>query len=70
MKSLNESKHGFWGNLARKAKAVIMDDDDDADGDVPQQKQLPQNAIHHNHMPRTDSRPKVRERFHFSYDIV
>ncbi|KAJ7959972.1 Heat-inducible transcription repressor [Quillaja saponaria] len=26
MKSLNESKHGFWGVLARKAKAILEDD--------------------------------------------
>lgn len=26
MKSLNESKHGFWGALARKAKAILDDD--------------------------------------------
>ncbi|KAH9668479.1 hypothetical protein KPL70_021430 [Citrus sinensis] len=63
MKSLNESKHGFWSNLARKAKAVILDEDDDGDGDVPQQQQLPQNATHHNHMPRTDSRPKFRDQY-------
>ncbi|KAK9230052.1 hypothetical protein WN944_023019 [Citrus x changshan-huyou] len=63
MKSLNESKHGFWSNLARKAKAVILDEDDGGDGDVPQQQQLPQNATHHNHMPRTDSRPKFRDQY-------
>ncbi|XP_022947358.1 uncharacterized protein LOC111451244 [Cucurbita moschata] len=28
MKSLNESKHGFWGALARKAKAILDDDND------------------------------------------
>lgn len=26
MKSLNESKNGFWGVLARKAKSIIEDD--------------------------------------------
>lgn len=26
MKSSNESKYGFWGALARKAKAIIEDD--------------------------------------------
>lgn len=25
MKSLNEPKHGFWGDLARKAKSIIED---------------------------------------------
>lgn len=28
MKSLNESKQGFWGALARKAKAILDDDND------------------------------------------
>lgn len=28
MKSLNEPKHGFWGVLARKAKAILEDDND------------------------------------------
>ncbi|KAG9443362.1 hypothetical protein H6P81_014702 [Aristolochia fimbriata] len=27
MKSLNESKYGFWGVLARKAKSILEDDD-------------------------------------------
>lgn len=27
MKSLNESKYGFWGTLARKAKSIIDNDD-------------------------------------------
>ncbi|KAG1338916.1 hypothetical protein COCNU_04G012220 [Cocos nucifera] len=27
MKNLNESKYGFWGVLARKAKAILEDDD-------------------------------------------
>lgn len=27
MKSLNDPKQGFWGVLARKAKAIIDDDD-------------------------------------------
>lgn len=26
MKSLNESKYGFWGVLARKAKSLVDDD--------------------------------------------
>ena len=26
MKSSHESKYGFWGSLARKAKAIIEDD--------------------------------------------
>lgn len=28
MRSLNESKQGFWGVLARKAKAFLDDDND------------------------------------------
>lgn len=28
MKNLNESKHGFWSALARKAKAILDDNDD------------------------------------------
>lgn len=27
MKNLNESKYGFWGVLARKAKAILEEDD-------------------------------------------
>ncbi|XP_034221915.1 uncharacterized protein LOC117632522 isoform X3 [Prunus dulcis] len=30
IKNLNESKHGFWGVLARKAKAILDDDEDNA----------------------------------------
>ncbi|KAL6200515.1 hypothetical protein ACLB2K_030296 [Fragaria x ananassa] len=29
MKNLNESKNGFWSSLARKAKAILDDDEDD-----------------------------------------
>ncbi|KAF5446538.1 hypothetical protein F2P56_032157 [Juglans regia] len=36
MRSLNESKHGFWGALARKAKAILDEDS------VPQQIQTPE----------------------------
>ncbi|KAK7302018.1 hypothetical protein RJT34_12897 [Clitoria ternatea] len=35
MKNLNESKSGFWGVLARKAKSIIEDDS------VPQRSELP-----------------------------
>lgn len=38
MNSLNESKHGFWGALARKAKAILDDDT------APQQIQTPERA--------------------------
>ena len=27
LKNVNESKHGFWGVLARKAKDILDDDD-------------------------------------------
>ncbi|XP_009355266.1 uncharacterized protein LOC103946323 [Pyrus x bretschneideri] len=30
LKNVNESKHGFWGVLARKAKAILDDDDNGA----------------------------------------
>lgn len=35
MKSLNESKHGFWGALARKAKAILDDDNGVQQPEVP-----------------------------------
>ncbi|XP_027334618.1 uncharacterized protein LOC113849143 [Abrus precatorius] len=35
MKNLNESKNGFWGVLARKAKSIIEDDN------IPQQSEMP-----------------------------
>lgn len=35
MKSLNESKHGFWGALARKAKAILDDDNVDQQPEAP-----------------------------------
>lgn len=38
MKSLSEPKHGFWGVLARKAKAVLDDDS------APQQIHTPEST--------------------------
>lgn len=52
MKSLNESKHGFWGALARKAKAILDEDT------APQQIQTPERARQHVH--GTETMGKVR----------
>ncbi|KAE9463659.1 hypothetical protein C3L33_04431, partial [Rhododendron williamsianum] len=35
MKNLSEPKHGFWGGLARKAKAIIDDDNDAQQSEKP-----------------------------------
>ncbi|KAI8574131.1 hypothetical protein RHMOL_Rhmol01G0330600 [Rhododendron molle] len=35
MKNLSEPKHGFWGGLARKAKAIIDDDNDAKQSETP-----------------------------------
>lgn len=35
MKSSNESKYGFWGALARKAKAIIEDDNEAQQPEAP-----------------------------------
>ncbi|KAF7152479.1 hypothetical protein RHSIM_Rhsim01G0244600 [Rhododendron simsii] len=35
MKNLSEPKHGFWGGLARKAKAIIDDDNDTQQSETP-----------------------------------
>ncbi|KAG6631004.1 uncharacterized protein LOC122292307 isoform X1 [Carya illinoinensis] len=51
MKSLNESKHGFWGALARKAKAILDEDS------VPQQIQTPESI--RPHVPGTTPTGKV-----------
>ncbi|KAG7949234.1 hypothetical protein I3843_13G051400 [Carya illinoinensis] len=51
MKSLNESKHGFWGALARKAKAILDEDS------VPQQIQTPESI--RSHVPGTAPTGKV-----------
>ncbi|KAL3649222.1 hypothetical protein CASFOL_005625 [Castilleja foliolosa] len=38
-KNMNEPKQGFWGALARKAKAILDDDDDDDNGARPHELQ-------------------------------
>ncbi|KAL5582799.1 hypothetical protein UlMin_015241 [Ulmus minor] len=54
MKNLNESKHGFWGALARKAKAILDDDNE------PQQFDSPGNGRTNVQMPTTATRSKYR----------
>lgn len=54
MKSLNESKHGFWGVLARKAKAILDEDN------VPQQIQTPETERTTPHMHGTETMGEVR----------
>lgn len=53
MKSLNESKNGFWGVLARKAKSIIEDDNDN----VTQQSEVP--GTTRSQLPGVTSRGKV-----------
>lgn len=53
MQSLNESKHGFWGALARKAKAILDEDS------VPQQIQTPESIRARPHVPGTATTGKV-----------
>lgn len=49
---MNEPKHGFWGGLARKAKAILDDDNDAQQSETPGRTR-PQ-------MPNTDTRSQVR----------
>ncbi|KAG6631003.1 uncharacterized protein LOC122292307 isoform X2 [Carya illinoinensis] len=56
MKSLNESKHGFWGALARKAKAILDEDS------VPQQIQTPESI--RPHVPGTTPTGKYQNSSH------
>ena len=52
MKNLNESKHGFWGVLARKAKAILDEDTLPQEHvETPQRKRSP--------MPATPTMGKV-----------
>lgn len=51
MKNTNESKNGFWGALARKAKSIIDDDD------VPRQSEMP--GTGRSQFPGVASRGKV-----------
>lgn len=53
MKSLNESKQGFWGVLARKAKAILDDDNDN------ETQQLNSRGRTNTQMPATATRGKV-----------
>lgn len=55
MKNLSEPKHGFWGGLARKAKAII-DDDNDAQQSETRGRTRPQ-------MSGTETRSQVNIRF-------
>ena len=58
MKNLNESKNGFWSVLARKAKAILDDDEDD---NVAQTYDSPQRT--RVEPPPTLTRGKVRLSF-------
>jgi len=51
MKNMNESKNGFWGVLARKAKSIIEDDN------VPQQSEMA--GVGRSQLPGVASRGKV-----------
>ncbi|GAB2300799.1 hypothetical protein Dimus_034834 [Dionaea muscipula] len=42
MKNPDESKHGFWGILARKAKAILEDENDPQRSTVPNRRMRPQ----------------------------
>ncbi|XP_075636235.1 uncharacterized protein LOC142608361 [Castanea sativa] len=44
MKSMNESKHGFWGVLARKAKAILDEDTEPQHFESPERKRSPMSA--------------------------
>ncbi|KAM3692275.1 hypothetical protein ACJW31_08G076400 [Castanea mollissima] len=44
MKSMNESKHGFWGVLARKAKAILDEDTEPQHFESPERKRSPMAA--------------------------
>lgn len=59
MKNLSEHKHGFWGGLARKAKAILDDDNDVQQSETPGRTK-PQ-------MSGTETRSQVRIMFQ---DIV
>ncbi|KAF2291698.1 hypothetical protein GH714_028304 [Hevea brasiliensis] len=52
MRNLNESKQGFWGNLARKAKSILEDDN------APQQVDSPRRAPQH--VPHASTKPKYQ----------
>ncbi|KAL2333099.1 hypothetical protein Fmac_014312 [Flemingia macrophylla] len=56
MKNMNESKNGFWGVLARKAKSIIEDDN------VPQQFEMP--GTGRSQVPGVASRGKFQNSNH------
>ncbi|XP_061367926.1 uncharacterized serine-rich protein C215.13 [Gastrolobium bilobum] len=56
MKSLNESKNGFWGVLARKAKSIIEDDN------VSQQSEMP--GMTRSQLPGVASRGRFQNSNH------
>ncbi|XP_020238033.1 uncharacterized protein LOC109817229 [Cajanus cajan] len=56
MKNVNESKNGFWGVLARKAKSIIEDDN------VPRQSEMP--GTGRSQLPGVASRGKFQNSNH------
>lgn len=58
MKNMNESKNGFWGVLARKAKLIIEDDN------VPQQSEM--SGVGRSQLPGAASRGKVSLEFYLN----
>ncbi|XP_014518835.1 uncharacterized protein LOC106776049 [Vigna radiata var. radiata] len=56
MKNMNESKNGFWGVLARKAKLIIEDDN------VPQQSEM--SGVGRSQLPGAASRGKFQNSNH------
>lgn len=60
MKNLNEPKQGFWGVLARKAKAILDDDNPN------QQSESPVISNSNKPMPSTTAGAEVGIEFCFS----
>ncbi|KAL6195278.1 hypothetical protein ACLB2K_030898 [Fragaria x ananassa] len=58
MKNLNESKNGFWSALARKAKAILDDDEDDNAARVETPPTLTRGK-HYDPNPSVESRGKT-----------
>ncbi|XP_021279191.1 uncharacterized protein LOC110412873 [Herrania umbratica] len=63
MKSLNESKQGFWGSLARKAKAFLDDDNvpHQIDSDGQAKSKLPQRPMPEKHQKIYQSHDRHRQ---------